>query len=749
MYGEIKIDKKLFGTITRTTPMGAQRIEMPFKVCVVSHTGGLKTEKLDQCAKEVESAIKSSSEQLSEPLIQAIIDKTPNCKSLSDDEKKQITKFLMDKLGRVPTATTKCEQGKTGTEAAALGLGRLPFSWQFDETKAATKAITKTTCDEGAGNKYCDATQFTIELVKKSVDIQDKISGWKNTMKTANSAIVRAVMQVPTSTKSLDAYENTKELYRWALKQVKIENKYYFEAANGILNKPIEADDTIKKQIEAVNQSSGQGAIDQMKTLLDTIASRPYNTDVFAEIEISTAADTKKLQAIDADTIKALGAIELKVNERYLMKFSAFKNLHEEIAKACAAAGTNCNDAATRITVSKTEISTAFLQKFLNSVSFKRGVMHTKDMDDATIDFVMNNAQPIDGINQLELKAVWAEIKSVSFLTTDNYTAKFIEDFEGYYKDPLKSTTAYNGFIMTHFNNKGFGFSGIKENAVTAGKYSVFINADFSKAKPDEYTYEIQLKNLAEPEGELKNNWFLYNSIDGQIGTANTRDYGMDSRNSDIVLVKDGDAATDAVTIIGKTTGTIVPYKWSVFSYIKNGKILEANGSKFEFTPSSAFKLELTSTSLASVTTLYDLANIAGASTPFINWIDNQEKAGLTCKSGGTTQYYGITTKPGTLKAPFFVPDSEFIDIILVCTDGASTLKATEIQVPSNISTSASSIDIDNRASNTKRIKLPSAAEARLHTVKDYLDAVNSEYVCIDSSNSSLALLWNKEKITK
>ena len=247
----------------------------------------------------------------------------------------------------------------------------------------------------------------------------------------------------------------------------------------------------------------------------------------------------------------------------------------------------------------------------------------------------------------------------------------------------------------------------------------------------------------------------MYNPIDGQLGENLRIGYGIafggQAANNNIKFVNDVESAQTGKVVAAAGTGfkTFTATVDDKFATVSTGKILEATGGSFNYSPSSAFKLVLTLRGIATKAALYNVIGADAGTVSLINWNNAKERPGLTpneyCGAGGTNPYYGVAgEKLDSLKAAFFVPASQNYVLKVWCAKESATLAATEQDIGQAERSSAQTISA--AVNKTESANLPQRASS-VYYLKQYIVAVGKSLVCISSSQDSLKLSWNSKEI--
>ncbi len=733
--GPIEINKRLSATVYRQTPLGPQKVEIPFHVCVQGYGKDTMSEKARICAERLKQLF-SGQVNVTKEQVEAKMKDLPECQNLKEDEKKAVIDAVQKATQPV---TLKCTEGESGAAALAkYGFEKLPFTWRF----AGNNGIKKNTCDSTSGEgKYCDAVQNIISIAQKAKNAKEKMKEWTHALND-NTDKVSIALGLGANSDDLKKTKDAKNLFRWALKQQKIGNEVFFVDDSGkILNNPVVPDESWKTMIASIQK----GELAQSKTLLAQIAGKAYAKDIVAELSLG---GEKQLAKTDADMLKAIGAKEITKDVYWVMLFEDYKKFHDALNTACGADWAKCKTAKANISLGSKaiEISAEFLTRFLNSVAFKRGIRDSKEMtiDSPETKTVIEQAAMVaDTINRDDFQKLWnSDINTTVYLAADGYTEGLQRDFKAYYSQADKANVEFKEIIETIGNTAKWRFL---QNTTEAGLHAVLVNYNFENE-----TFEIEFKKIAEPEEKLKGNWFIYNPIDGQVGS-NREGYGIGFTGSgeQVLFKKDGDNDTDKVD--GRFTGGLKQFNASIdssFETASTGKILDASGSSFTYSPSTAFRLEMSLKGLGNKVALYDIAQVPSAKA-LISWDNAKETFGLTpasCGSSGTNPYYGVETSASSIKAPFFVPASSNFELVLWCARDNATLTATEQDIGQRPLKQQAAISADS-VLKSQSVRLPLERTNSVYEFKQYLDAVNKGLVCISSASDSLKLSWKPETV--
>lgn len=441
--GEVRLSETLKAIVYRQAPFGSYNVEIPVKACVT---------------------LSGKGQNGTGPTVPKNPDNT---------------------TPGTPTVATKqadiCKiDAKTATgerEYAASGLDLLLFNW--NENLGFSADTQGKTCDTGSvPNYYCDGVQHSIELVKKTKLIQDKVDKELSVIKNANSTALGKVFGT-----KINEYKNTGHLVLWthalsgAIADDAAFNGTSF-TASGAATKESKAfflkdNSTIALQsIERTSEIDGlltafQIATDSMEKIIKMqqileklAANEKYKNKIIVEVTFDQTTD--KLTFINS--AKALGAEEITVipkigndQPRIVLAFTLneFGYLHEQFKK-CATTPTSAptstptttpatQPTACPITTKLATVSgpTQFDQKFLEalanaSLTPKVPVAVTKDWKNDSDEAKKVNEKDatdlIKGLDHPQVDSLKALVSAKSNLIADNYSKNFKTDFATYYK---------------------------------------------------------------------------------------------------------------------------------------------------------------------------------------------------------------------------------------------------------------------------------------------------------------------------
>ncbi len=557
----------------------------------------------------------------------------------------------------------KCEAGTTGGAYEKLGFDRLSFDWTWD-------GIQKQTCDqtsEKEGNKFCDAVQFSIELNRKAEDIKGFVEELDLEKNKNNLKAAFCEKGIGDEDSCVNDYKNSKDLFRWVFRQVKVEDKFHGEgtikqyerkdlvfflgADDKILtNEKIEFSSEVKRRADAVKgfkieEGTLYHVVEKTNDLLMELDKVKEKDSIVAEIE-----KWGNMTSDEKDLLKGFG---LEDSES-ILTFNEYKQLHDAVYAELKELGKEERKSAASVEVEFPEsiegadgsekiggaVTADFLKNLLSNIEFKAGVLHEKEISEEVKKLVIEKAKPIEGLklNLSENYSSFADFynKAIdfnSFLVKDGYSADLRSDFDAYYgTQPAYMDEAKPILEATEFEGGEWKFNGSADyyEMEKAGLYDIVIDLDFSEEEEEstnfafvpKWNVEFELlKDLAALDKQSKNryadNIFFRLPFDGEVGKESGKSkrdgYGisLSAVPGDITANVASKGEDEAFGFFDSTNGveSFTFYYGQAFAATQEGKILRITGSTFAYNPSTPVKIDLTLQAATQGTEglLYDL----------------------------------------------------------------------------------------------------------------------------------------------
>ena len=410
-------------------------------------------------------------------------------------------------------------------------------------------------------------------------------------------------------------------------------------------------------------------------------------------------------------------------------------------------------------------------------------MLHQKTMNDVAIEQVVKNGKSLTtliwstGYGDFE-KLYNGTVKFRSFLVKDGFSKALREDLYSHYTAALGGS-AKDVLDATKFNNGDWTF-GVKETEGKEsyaldkpGDYNITVNLDFSKGY--KWNVEFDLKRGLETIDEQSNkdktkrtryaeNAFFETPFDGEVKSKDGKrtgygialtgvqegapyiSYNTTEKNTKFVAASEGIASK--------------AFKYgNDFASTRPGTILTLTSTSFAYNPSIAAKVELGLGPRLQGTEgfLYELLEGSGEmahnqADSILTWYKkdgtgfNDQKVSKTeglavCKEVAT-EHYGFkenNAQSTDYAGLAFVPIKDSYVLRVYCNQGTAELNAFE----------RASIPAGYRAAGATsyQVTLNQAGQLSENSLKDFVEKIKDQKVCIDAKPGRMELLWNKSKL--
>ncbi|GEM_PF-3502918 len=659
-------------------------------------------------------------------------------------------------------AALACEAGTTGTAAYTnAGFHMLLLDW--NPTNITDQTCNKTATGEtanAAGNKFCDAVQNTISLIKKIGIIQGKLKDQIGKL-TENSHSVEVALRKKSN--DLDSVKTTEHLFRWATEHVVIKqnSSYSNNSFAGVKNETAaEMAFFVSQKDEILEDALTQSEKDALKNVerfltMQTLPLTKDNAKVIVEhmnfvlngIAKDPSIDSNRMLLVfDKDTtadagmnpfLKALGADEVTLgSEKHLvMTLAEYGYFHQQVSKDCRAK-LDSDTAICKIRkVDGTEVTveTAQIEKML-SVKFIVGLQDTTaiKVGDDKFNRVLKDAK-LKGLTGETTLSNWYTqfINAPVLLIPDSYSEEFVSDFK----------TAFGTFGAELGVNaiQKLSFSGTVDKA---GAYKEFINANWESPTQPVVVFFAEAPEVLDQthRATIASNPLFQMPFDVLPNNESGTSYGT-ATTKPLQLTADRTSHTIGKKFLTLKEGVVTD------KGMQEGTLTEVSSSEILFAPSMAFAFATTQQQGVKGI-LYDLQVNGTGVGPLITWQNGTAGTGTPqqfCKIAGEKQYPFVqaTQASGTLYLPAGTSNASLRPI---CAEKTSTLSATRIEIVNGNATSQNL--------GSKSIEKTGAAAFELITgprkvsLKDLIEAIQKEAVCVDNTEAgALVLYWNPAKI--
>jgi len=556
--------------------------------------------------------------------------------------------------GPVAPATTACPSGGDTVQAFKnYGFDRLTFNWEW-------KDVEKQQCDEkknGGDEKFCDAVQFSIALSKKASDLKAFVENNEGKLFSSankwniyymeegeNARANWATAVLPSGIGS--NYKNSKELFRWAKKQVVVEDHsqgtggsrklVFFVKGTGAysagkFDKSKVAGDVEFLLNEAVTKENAGKMVGDMAGILEALEDKDEIDEDSIIGVFNKNANTEKYSSDGTGSEKGMfDYLGIEYNnelEKYVWTFKEYKKMHEHVLEALGTIGSEdnkCDKEDGLPAEDEKEAVSCIIKKISNSDdTFTLKFELLRDILNADLEFVVGvrNSEDLKAGSDLARKVIKdaADVGSLSFPV--GYDKKFSElyskaiDFSSFlikdgYSDDLKDELyeAYKddggrtALDRTGFRNWIFEVGDDEGNTMLgqAGLYSVLLDYDFSVDDIDAWTVELkESKGLGEINLQYVKNPFFEMPFDGKVGRQNRKGYGIGFAGVGVSNLKISHKKVGPADKSPRFKDIVSDLKTYTFKYGKTfaetntGTILSISGNSFNYNPSRVARVEI------------------------------------------------------------------------------------------------------------------------------------------------------------
>lgn len=649
-----------------------------------------------------------------------------------------------------------CEAGFTGTGVRdKYGYDRLLFEWRWENVK-------KNNCDDidvsntsdatdivGDTNKFCDASQFSIGLVKKGAAIKTFIDTYKTSFN--DDDLFSGIAGFET----LDNFRNTENLYRWVKSQIKVRDDSTNTQHLFFLNKDGGILDRNRLDISQFNNAtliSGQNdmsfVVGYMETLLDNVKTADATVneqDIIGVISDTTIAQTE---------MDKIGVEKPAGFANYVITFNEYRDLHNKlVAAGCMTAGTTTCDidkpyeGATMGPFEVTTITADLLKKIYNSIHFYVGVRDTANLklpeNESTIRWIWENGKDKFG-TQGDIYKFWKEnVRFDSFLVKDDYA----DTSTLYTKAKFKNTygTSFGAIGEIDFVNWDLATnSAISGNA---GKHKLLLNYgwnssfNINKVELKKVGDVVSLTQLNSGGRTYENNVFFYKGFNAGLG----------GENQNVIIAQYETGALNAK--MPTAVGTLVFE--NTFDTVKDGVVLDItnSGSNITYSPTSPSNVLMMISSEPSG--VFYAMDPIGSGDYLLQWKngsimkDHKETGtniGRICSSV-TNDNYGITGSiSGNRQSVVYAPANVSTKLTMLCSGAEHTVKSTEFDpdATDSITPNSSNTNVSTNFTGEHVLTLNTTGMNGVYSIEKYLKLIDESKVCADNvSESTIKLYWN------
>ncbi|MFH1240183.1 MAG: hypothetical protein V1672_03105 [Candidatus Diapherotrites archaeon] len=667
------------------------------------------------------------------------------------------------------------ESGETGEQAyLKYGFDRLLFDWSWDD-------VSINECDDSGNAKFCDATQFSISLSKKAVQIK------KFTESSDNFTDIEAYTgKWGFDNVDFDELKDTAHLYLWTKEQMEITDSsdipttylFFRNSKNEILSQyDFEVDNEENAENEESNESQPATFISVVLDLTRLeVSVGSQNEDLgdagFDDAEIiATISDDN----FDEVQMNLLGAEKDEVTGNYYMTFNEYHALVNSLFTDCSAETETCTiESITSDNDGTVELTTDLLTKIYENISFSAGIRNsgtlTVENNDELITKIMTDAKNIKGLNASDL---WNNIRFDSYLLEDDYSGN-----GEYSDDNFREHYFYAGLYENEKHPLDYiNFAEENWKSLTslgqAGRYKLLLNynweSDTFELSRAILHYSFTALTASQPESS-----FNYRANPLFFTPFNA---GMHPNLvSEIILSKSVDpGAHDAVIEESQNANY-----YDTYSFTQEGKLFEiTSDDKIYYSPSSAVKVtveidEGTKVPSGDGGTQTDYTNAepkgifysltpAQTTAPILYWqiesgwvsdhLNEASELTSTCSSvSGSNNYAGISGDLGSdISSIVFTPLNTPMALTFICSANEHAVSSVEFNPSgSGITTTTKLGAVSNQllAETSRTLQLNNTEFYNYYSLEEYLNLLESGYTCLDLDNtkSEMLLYWNTRK---
>lgn len=762
---EVKIDEKVFMTVTRLVPAGSERVSIPVRFCLQGTKGVVPDGNV-----------------------------TPP----------------IDKPGEVQACGVG---GDTGEGVfTKYGFDKLKFDWRFGEIK-------KDECNSSnASGIFCDATQFSISLLQKADEIKELIKV------AVEERGKKCGAEEGVDCKEL---ENSAEIYRFLSDSQPVTDdaagkNYKYFIVGGKLVENTKAKERIAKKtgIEDLKKSLGEititesnqvKVISDTKSLLDNLSKEPEASEIILQFNNNAQTLGKEEYKEQREEI----GLDKFGETKFIMTLAEFRQFYlnldtasREGAANCATppGNINCNIDDSKVNIAEikkgkgdgTLVTAQFLQDFANSLEdVVVAVRNAKEVSDEKKLAVMEKIQNLGALTgYANLAEFYA--KHIDFnasLIIDGYTLDFREDFDLEFVDATEPKLADWEFLTA-------GKEGEETHVLPdTGIFEVTIKHEFEPPKNEEPEKGVKalatvsfklVKRLSDmTDKKYSENPLFFMPLNGLTGlpkdetqfdrkgygTVFIKGDGIPAEFSDGVLTfndyRQEKRFNPQTYLSGSSTGvqTLSVNFRNTFEPANNGQVLSIDvaGKSIEFFPTDPIAMQVTlrKTSAESqpIGFLYSLkaGKEAVSAKKLFAWsVENDSVSGQPKRTiedaymsaqelcgTGLAQFNGVKLGGGktgtiTLRTLFFVPVRAFgvpdSMLSIVCFKDTSTESKF---VDFGAASGARPLEKGENTLNPE----DKARLVETYTLNSLLDRIRNKSICTEVSQKKLKLYWNHEPI--
>jgi hypothetical protein len=680
--------------------------------------------------------------------------------------------------GHVPGAAPAAScSNPTGFSTGSEAYTKAGFNWLLLEWSA--EKIAATTCDlmlptsgdvafsaDNQYNRFCDATQHTIALSKKTDLLGAQIAKIKTAL--ADSAAQDALKAAIGTAKPED-YRTSANLFRMAARQIVItengsfasstfsysdastaKRAFFVDDQNMILLDP-RADTTklsqLFAQVSALDLPAATvSAADAQKQYANIVSQMDKAlllaaADKSAQ-EMLVVIDAKSLKPETAPALLKIGANQWTTKgadgqdtaQYFVLTLPEFGHFHQTLSKQISDA------TVTTPSVNGQSVTLPLLADMLANAKMTIGLEDTLSLsvNDPAFETLLSRMTLIPAVktadSAFDMGAFYRIVKRPVLLIADTYSDSFKSDFATW-TGALGSAGSKISFTPANwtFDVKGTTTAGAK--TLTTGVYDAVVDYAWETPKTVVSLTKSASALPSYHQAAVASNPLFNYAFDPLTG-ATGRDYGT-ATTVPIQLSPTALSRTSGATALATSV------KGLGDTQLHSGVLAQLSGTTLSWSPSKAFAISVSQPATSNGLLYEVLANTTDKG-PILNW-NGQNGTGTPSSVCGLTGDNSYNLLKGSGTARLFLPSNAAnASVHFVCAAESATVTAKSVDLAGK-TTDAAPVTVTKDAQG-KSLSLPTTPASI--ALSDLAAGIQKETVCVTAQGTSLTLQWNNAKIS-